>query len=401
MTRIRQNDLGAGVQERQFAQAMLERREIEFRDVVKRLGARQKRNFGAALAVCVADDLERRHGIAVAELDEVFLALAPDAALEPARKRVDDGNADAVQTARHLVGILVELAARVQLGENDLGRRTLRHLIVVLLDAGRNSAPVVAHRARPVGVERHLAHLRMAGENLVDAVVDDLVDHVMQTRSVVGVADVHAGAFADRVEPLQHLDAVLAVVLRRRRFLQRLSVHSGLSQGTEFECSFYSTNRPETPHEIATIRREKTFIFHRVVCDRLSLFDALIQKRDFALLDPPKSGPPRQRIEGIRIRSRHPRLGAETQNFFKQRRPPVAIEMRRDLIEQQDRCRPFLPLRQQLCMRQDEPEQQRFLLSRRAMPRGERLGSVLDERGRTDAGHRASATRRGRARASR
>ena len=60
------------------------------------------------------------------------------------------------------------------------------------------------HRA--VGVERHRHLGRMAGERLVDGVVDDLVHHVVQARAVVGVADIHAGALAHRVEALEDLD---------------------------------------------------------------------------------------------------------------------------------------------------------------------------------------------------
>ncbi len=60
-----------------------------------------------------------------------------------------------------------------------------------------------------VGIERD-DHLRgVAGERLVDRVVDDLVDHVMQARAVIGVADVHARALAHRVEALEDLDADL------------------------------------------------------------------------------------------------------------------------------------------------------------------------------------------------
>ncbi len=72
---------------------------------------------------------------------------------------------------------------------------------------------------------RDLAALRMTCENFVDTVIDDLVNHVVQTRPVVGVADVHAGTFANRVEPFQHLDAVRAVIVRLGHFFQRLSGH--------------------------------------------------------------------------------------------------------------------------------------------------------------------------------
>ncbi len=53
----------------------------------------------------------------------------------------------------------------------------------------------------------------MPGQRLVDGIVDDLVDHVVQARAVIGVADIHAGALADGVEALEHLDGVRAVFL--------------------------------------------------------------------------------------------------------------------------------------------------------------------------------------------
>src|SRR5207302_10801752 len=55
----------------------------------------------------------------------------------------------------------------------------------------------------------------VAGEGLVDRVVDDLVDHVVQARAVVGVADVHARALAHRIEALQDLDGFRTVIGNR------------------------------------------------------------------------------------------------------------------------------------------------------------------------------------------
>jgi hypothetical protein len=49
-------------------------------------------------------------------------------------------------------------------------------------------------------------------EVLVDRVVDNLEYEVVQTRAVIGVADVHAGALADAFEAFQ--DADRAVVVR-------------------------------------------------------------------------------------------------------------------------------------------------------------------------------------------
>ena len=48
--------------------------------------------------------------------------VAPDLDFERLAERVHDGDAHAVQAPRDLVGFLVELAARVQLGQHHLGR---------------------------------------------------------------------------------------------------------------------------------------------------------------------------------------------------------------------------------------------------------------------------------------
>ena len=109
----------------------------------------EERHLGAALAVGVADHLQRRHRVAMGEFDEVLLAVAPDPQLQLARQRVDDGDADAVQAAGYLVGILVEFSAGMQLGHDDLGRRDA----FALVDVDRNAAAVVAHGDRAVGVE--------------------------------------------------------------------------------------------------------------------------------------------------------------------------------------------------------------------------------------------------------
>ena len=48
----------------------------------------------------------------------------------------------------------------------------------------------------------------VADLRLVDRVVDELEDHVVQAREVVGVPDVHAGPLADGLQALQELDRV-------------------------------------------------------------------------------------------------------------------------------------------------------------------------------------------------
>ena len=205
-----------GIEEGELAQTMLDRRVIEL-DHGEGLTRRGEGHFRAALGHAVhdrrrPDDRERRDRLAVGEFDEMLESVAPDAQHEPGRERVDDGHADAVQSARNLVGVLIEFPAGVQLGHDDLGRR---HAFLVM-DAGRNAAAVVGDGAGAVGVERHRHQLRVASQRLVDGVVDHLVDHVVEAGAVVGVADIHARALAHRIEASEHLDRVGAVGLAGR-----------------------------------------------------------------------------------------------------------------------------------------------------------------------------------------
>ena len=158
-----------------------------------------------------ADDRERPLGLAHLVLLAVKLAVARDGERQRAGKRIHDGNADAVQAARDLVGVVVEFSAGVQHGHDDLGCRA----VFFRVDVGRDAAAVVDHRHRLVRVDRHDDAVAVARQRLVDRVVDDLENHVVKARAVIGVADVHAGPFADGLEALQHLDfgGVVGVVL--------------------------------------------------------------------------------------------------------------------------------------------------------------------------------------------
>ena len=218
---VDQLDLGAVVEERQFADALGEDVEVIF-DVVEGLGGRHEMDFGAA-PVARTHDGQRRHGDAAPEFHLVELSVAPDLELQPVRQRVDDRHADAVQPAGNLVAVVVELAAGMQFGHHDLGRRAL--FLVAFLDVRGNAAAVVGDADRIVAVDDDLDVVAPAGECLVDRVVEHLEDHVMQAGAVRRVADVHAGALAHGVQALEDLDAGgivvaavgLAVGLRLRR----------------------------------------------------------------------------------------------------------------------------------------------------------------------------------------
>jgi len=114
--------------------------------------------------------------------------------------------ADAVQPAGCDVRRPAELAAGVELGEDDLdpGEAGLRLLV------DRDAAAVVVHLGGTVGVQGDLDQVARARERLVHTVVDDLPQAVHQTPCVRG-PDVHARTLADRLEPLEHEEVCCVV----------------------------------------------------------------------------------------------------------------------------------------------------------------------------------------------
>ena len=135
------------------------------------------------------------------------LAAAIDLDVEALGERVDDGCTDTVQTTGRRVRSAAELAAGVQLGEDDLdaGQPGAR------FDVDGDAAGAVAHLDAAVGVQDDVDARAMAAEGLVDGVVDDLPQAVHEAARV-GRPDVHAGALADRFEPLQHLEMMGGVL---------------------------------------------------------------------------------------------------------------------------------------------------------------------------------------------
>ena len=77
----------------------------------------------------------------------VELSLSPDGQAKLFGQRVNHRDAHTVQTSRHLVGVIVELTARVQNRHNDLCRRDT--LFVLLC---RNATPIIANTHRFIGV---------------------------------------------------------------------------------------------------------------------------------------------------------------------------------------------------------------------------------------------------------
>ena len=141
-------------------------------------------------------------GAPARELHAIELLAARDLHLQRVRQRVDDRHADAVQAARRVVDLAVELAARVQRG-HDHFEGGLRFELGVRID--RNAAAVVGHAEEAVLLDLHLDPGGVAGHRLVHRVVDHLGEQVVQ-RLLVGAAHVHAGPTPHRLQAFQDLD---------------------------------------------------------------------------------------------------------------------------------------------------------------------------------------------------
>ena len=74
------------------------------------------------------------------------------------------------------------------------------------MDIHRYSTAVVCDGDGLVLVNFHGDIRAVTRQGFVDGVVDDLEDHVVKTGPVIGVANVHSGAFSDGVEAFQDLD---------------------------------------------------------------------------------------------------------------------------------------------------------------------------------------------------
>ena len=105
-----------------------------------------------------------------------------------------------MQAAGELVVLVGELAASVELGEDQLdARHTLFRV-----DIHRHAAPVIADFQRVIGVQNDVHRLGVACQGFVDTVVDDFLGQVVGPTGV----GVHAGAFAHRVEAREDFDGV-------------------------------------------------------------------------------------------------------------------------------------------------------------------------------------------------
>ena len=128
-------------------------------------------------------------------------------------QRIHHRDADAVQAARRRIDLAVELAAGMQRGEDDFERRLVLELG---MRVDGNAAAIVAHQHAVAAQHLEIDRVGVARDRLVHGVVEHL-GHEMMQGPLVGAADIHGGALADGLQPLQHLDVAggVGIVLGR------------------------------------------------------------------------------------------------------------------------------------------------------------------------------------------
>jgi hypothetical protein len=202
---IVEGDDDAPVQKRELAQALREDIETEgggFEDLVVGLeGDLRASALGRPRLIEIASGRSALVTLLVGE------PVAPDLEIERFRQGVDDRDANAMQAARHLVAVVIELASRVENRQDDLGGGLTAGMTI-----HRDATAIVDNGDGAIDVNSDVDLIAKASKGLVNGVIDDLVHQVVQAAGAGG-ADVHRRPLLHSLEPLKDLDLVGRVVV--------------------------------------------------------------------------------------------------------------------------------------------------------------------------------------------
>ena len=108
---------------------------------------------------------------------DIALAVAAHFGTQIGRKGIYATDADTVETARHLVGVFIELTAGMKHGQDYFECA----FMLFLMKVNRNTSAIIDNRDGVVFVDGHLDMGAESRESLIDRVVDNLVDKVVET----------------------------------------------------------------------------------------------------------------------------------------------------------------------------------------------------------------------------
>jgi len=113
-------------------------------------------------------------------------------------ERVHHGNPHAVEPTGNLIAVVIELTAGVKDGHDDLSRGNT--LLRVQIDG--NTPAVISYGDRFSFMHNHRNFRAVSCEGLIDGVIHQLLNHMVQARAIVRIADVHTGALTHRIKAL-------------------------------------------------------------------------------------------------------------------------------------------------------------------------------------------------------
>ena len=92
----------------------------------------------------------------------------------------------------------------MQLGHHDFSGRATK--FIVFVNVGRNPAAIIGNRYRVIRVNGDDDVVTIATQCLVNRIIQNFKHHVVQTRAIGGVTDVHPRAFAHGFQTFEHFD---------------------------------------------------------------------------------------------------------------------------------------------------------------------------------------------------
>ena len=92
----------------------------------------------------------------------------------------------------------------MQLRHDDFGGGNA----LFLVHANRDAAAIVFDRDRSIGVKLDQHQVAVPRQCFIDRIVRDFENHVVQARTIIGIADIHAGAFAYCIKAFEDLDRI-------------------------------------------------------------------------------------------------------------------------------------------------------------------------------------------------